>query len=221
MYPFSQAVTPAVRSHLEAQTNFLNDISKSLFRSFQQVVELNIQLTQTMLEESATAGQQILTSERHTDAIGAAASRAQPATDKLRAYQQHISRLAADAQVDLTRVTEDHVQKTTQTARALADEVARVATEETERGMRKQEDTMRQFSDPFKTSGSRHDGQQASRGNGSGGNGGGSSSATLQSGAQGSSQSADGQGNLADSIRPGASAASQQGNRPITPPRNA
>lgn len=219
MYPFSQAVTPAVRSHLEAQTNFLNDISKSLFRSFQQVVELNIQLTQTLLEESATAGQQILTSERHTDAIGAAASRAQPATDKLRAYQQHISRLAADAQVDLTRVTEDHVQKTTQTARALADEVARVATEETERGLRKQEDSLRQFSDPFKTSGSRQDGQQASRGNGSGGNGGGSSSATLQSGAQGSSQSADGQGNLADSIRPSAGAA--QGNRPITPPRNA
>jgi len=216
MYPFSQAVTPAVRNHLEAQTNFLNDISKSLFRSFQQIVELNIQLTQTMLEESATAGQQILTSERHTDAIGAAASRAQPATDKLRAYQQHISRLAADAQVDLTRVTEDHVQKTTQTARALADEVARVATEETERGMRKQEDTMRQFSDPFNTSGSRHDGQQASRGNGGNGSG-----ATLQSGAQGSSQSADGQGNLADSIRPSAGAAAQQGNRPITPPRNA
>jgi phasin family protein len=215
MYPFSQAVTPAVRNHLEAQTNFLNDISKSLFRSFQQIVELNIQLTQTMLEESATAGQQILTSERQTDAIGAAAARAQPATDKLRAYQQHISRLAADAQVDLTRVTEDHVQKTTQTARALADEVARVATEETERGMRKQEDTMRQFSDPFKTSGSRNDGQQASRGNG----GSGSSGATLQSGAQGSSQSADGQGNMAETIRGGAAAA--QGNRPITPPRNA
>jgi phasin family protein len=213
MYPFSQAVTPAVRSHLEAQTNFLNDISKSLFRSFQQVCELNIQLAQTMLEESATAGQQMMTSERQTDAIGAAASRAQPATDKLRAYQQHISRLAADAQVDLTRVTEDHVQKTTQTARALADEVARVATEETERGMRKQEDTMRQFSDPFKTSGSRNDGQQASRGNGSG-----SSGATLQSGAQGSSQSADGQGNLADTIRSGASAA--QGSRPIPTARN-
>jgi phasin family protein len=213
MYPFSQAVTPAVRSHLEAQTNFLNDISKSLFRSFQQVCELNIQLAQTMLEESATAGQQMMTSERQTDAIGAAASRAQPATDKLRAYQQHISRLAADAQVDLTRVTEDHVQKTTQTARALADEVARVATEETERGMRKQEDTMRQFSDPFKTSGSRNDGQQASRGNGSG-----SSGATLQSGAQGSSQSADGQGNLADTIRAGASAA--QGSRPIPTARN-
>jgi len=208
MYPFSQAVTPAVRTHLEAQTSFMNDVSKSLFKSFQQMCELNIQLAQTMLEETTTASQQLLTSERQTDAIGAAASRAQPATDKLRAYQQHISRLAADAQVDLTRVTEEHVQKTSQTARALADEVARVATEETERGMRKQEETMRQFSDPFSTSGrGGKDVQMASRGNTSGG-----SSATLQSGTPGSSQS-DG---TADN-RPNATATPQPGARPGAP----
>ena len=209
MYPFSQAVTPAVRTHLEAQTSFMNDVSKSLFRSFQQMCELNIQLAQTMLEETTTAGQQLLTSERQTDAISAAASRAQPATDKLRAYQQHISRLAADAQVDLTRVTEEHVQKTSQTAKALADEVARVATEETERGMRKQEDTMRQFSDPFSTSGSRSgkDVQMASRGNTSGGSG-----ATLQSGTPGSSQS-----DSNDSVRPNAAGTPQPGARPGAP----
>jgi phasin family protein len=211
MYPFSQAVTPAVRNHLEAQTSFMNDMSKSLFRSFQQMCELNIQLAQTMLEESTTASQQMLTAERQTDTIAAAASRAQPATDKLRAYQQHISRLAADAQVDMTRVTEEHVQKTAQTARALADEVARVASEETERGMRKQEETMKQFSDPFSTSGSRQDGQMASRGNTSS-----SGSATLQSGTPGSSQ---GGANLGDSGRPNNATPQQPAARPSTPGR--
>jgi phasin family protein len=211
MYPYSQAVTPAVRTHLEAQTSFLNDVSKSLFRSFQQITELNIQLAQTMLEETTTASQQLITSERQTDAIGAAASRAQPAADKLRAYQQHISRLAADAQVDLTRVTEEHVQKTSQTARALADEVARVATEETERGMRKQEENMRQFSDPFNNNnGNRNsskDMQMAPRGNTSG-----SSSATMQSGTPGS-----GQHDGSDAPRPNPAATAQQGARPGAP----
>jgi phasin family protein len=210
MYPYSQAVTPAVRTHLEAQTSYLNDVSKSLFRSFQQMIELNIQLAQTMLEETTTASQQLLTSERQTDAIGAAASRAQPAADKLRAYQQHISRVAADAQVDLTRVTEEHVQKTSQTARALADEVARVATEETERGMRKQEDTMRQFSDPFSNNGNRNgskDMQMAPRGNTSG-----SSSATMQNGMPGS-----GQHDGSDAPRPSPAATAQQGARPSAP----
>lgn len=149
MYPFSQAVTPAVRDHLEAQTSFVNDLSKSWFRSFQQLCELNIQLAQTLLEEGATASGELLTAERQADAIGAAASRAQPASDKLRAYQEHVSRVAADAQVDVTRVAEEHIPKTAQTARALAEQVARVSAEETQKGIRKQEEAARQFSDPF------------------------------------------------------------------------
>ena len=185
MYPFSQSVTPALRSHLDAQMSFVNDMSKSLFQSFQQLCDLNIQLTQTMLEEATQTGQQLLTADRQTDVIGAAASRAQPATEKLRAYQQHISRVAADAQVQLARVTEQHVQETTRTARELANEVQRVATEETERSMRTQQETMRKFSDPFTQNGSQ-------RSNGSSG-------ASMQSGQGGSSQGGSAQGSQSDS----------------------
>jgi phasin family protein len=178
MYPYSHSVTPAVRTHMDAQVSFINDISKSLFQSFQQLCDLNIQLTQTMLEEATQTGQQLLTADRQTDILGAAASRAQPATEKLRAYQQHISRVAADAQVQLARVTEQHVQETTRTARALADEVQRVASEETDRSMRNQQETMRKFTDPFMQNGSQ-------RGNGSSDLRGG---ASMQSGQPGSAQ---------------------------------
>jgi ABC-type transporter Mla subunit MlaD len=91
----------------------------------------------------------VLSADRQTDLLSAATARAQPATDKLRAYHQHISRLAADAQVEIARVTEQHVQNTTRTARALADEVARDATEQTERGLRAQQETVQKFADPF------------------------------------------------------------------------
>lgn len=198
MFPFSQSVSPAVRSHMEAQMSFLNDMTKSLFRSFQQLCDLNIQLTQTMLEETTLAGNQLLTADRQAEVFGAAASRAQPATEKLRAYQQHISRVAADAQVDLARVTEQHVQETTRTARALADEVARVATEETERSMRSQQETMRKFSDPFQT------GDGRMRGNGGAERAG----ATMQAG-QGAS--AQGGAESAGSMQGGAAAGTQPG----------
>ncbi|MGJ7914305.1 phasin family protein [Massilia sp. LXY-6] len=149
MYPFPQSVAPAVRTHVDAQTAFLNDMSKSLFRSFQQMCDLNIQLMQTLIEETTLASKQVLSADRQTELLSAATARAQPTSDKLRAYQQHITRLAADAQVELARVTEEHVQNTTRTARALADEVARDATEQTERGLRAQQETVRQFADPF------------------------------------------------------------------------
>lgn len=149
MYPFSQSVTPAVRSHLDAQVAFFNDMSKSLSRSFQHLCELNIQLGQTLMEESNIAGQQLFTTNNPTDVITLAAARAQPASDKLRAYQQHISRVMAEAHVDLSRVTEQHVQETSRTARELATEVARVASEETEHNIRQQQETMKNFVDPF------------------------------------------------------------------------
>ena len=149
MYPFPQSVTPAVRTHLDAQTAFVNDMSKSMFRSFQQMCDLNIQLVQTLLEETTLASQQVLVADRQTEVLSAAAARAQPTTEKLRAYQQHIARLAADAQVELARVTEQHVQNTTRTARALVDEVARTTAEETERGIRSQQEAIRTMSDPF------------------------------------------------------------------------
>lgn len=149
MYPFPQSVTPAVRTHMDAQTAFVNEMSKSLFRSFQQMCELNIQLAQTMLEETTLASQHVLSVDRQSELLGAASARAQPATEKLRAYQQHIARLATDAQVELARVTEQHVQNTTRTARAVVDEVARTSAEEAERGIRSQQEALRTMTDPF------------------------------------------------------------------------
>ncbi len=149
MFPFSHSVTPAARTHLDAQVAFINDMSKSLARSFQDLCQLNIQLSQTMLEESTIAGQQLLTTDRANEVVNVAASRAQPAAEKLRAYQQHVSRVATNAQAELARVAEQHVQETSRTARALADEVARTAVEQTDRNLRKQEETIRNFRDPF------------------------------------------------------------------------
>ena len=91
----------------------------------------------------------MLSVDRQSDLLGAASARAQPATEKLRAYQQHISRLATDAQVELARVTEQHVQNTTRTARAVVDEVARTSAEEAERGIRSQQEALRAMTDPF------------------------------------------------------------------------
>lgn len=181
MYPFSQSVTPAAKTHMEAQLSFFNDMSKSLFRTVQQYSDLNIQLAQTLLEESTTTGQQIITAHRPTEAIAAAAAHAQPTAEKLRAYQQHLSRIAADTQVDLSKVAEEHVQETSRTAKALADEVARVTSEETEKTLRSHQDAVERFSDPFVN---HNDGARQSRGNEMR-----SSSSTLQSAGQNGTES--------------------------------
>jgi phasin family protein len=209
MFPYPQAVNPAVRTHVDAQTAFMNDLSKSMFRTFQQMIDLNIQLTQTMLEETTLAGKQVLSADRQSELLSAAASRAQPASDKLRAYQQHITRLAADAQVEMAHVTEQHVQNTSRTARALADEVARDASEQTERGLRAQQETVRQYADPFSRDG---DGDRAGNGNGNG-NGAGRQ-ARSDSGSDSGYASSD--GSSRQSIQPGQTQGGIQGQRGTT-----
>lgn len=139
MYPFPQSANPAVRSCIDAQTAFFNGLSQTISRSMQQVIQMNMQLGQGLIEETTSTARNMLGTERPTDALSAAAARAQPATDKLRLYQQQLSQIAAATQVELNSVTAQHVQETSRTARALADEVARVSVEETENSLRERE----------------------------------------------------------------------------------
>jgi len=157
MYPFPQSVNPALRVHIDAQLAFFNELSQAMSRSFQQVGQLNMQLTQSLFEQATNACQHLLTTERPTEAMSFAAARAQPATETLRVYQQHLSRIASATQVDLTQVSERHVQETSRTARALADDVTRAAVEETNKTMRQQEETAKNFRDPFEHEGKRGD----------------------------------------------------------------
>jgi phasin family protein len=200
MYPFSQTVSPAAKTHLEAQLSFFNDLSKSLFHTVQQYSDLNIQLAQTLLEETTQVGQQVITAHRPTEVLAAAAAHAQPTAEKLRAYQQHLSRIAADTHVDLSKVAEEHVQETSRTAKALADEVARVTSEETEKTLRTHQDAVAKFTDPF-----RSDGARQSRGNE------GRGSQSLQSGQNGADgrESGNLQGGQATQAQTAAQAAAQ------------
>lgn len=149
MFSFNQSVTPAAKHHMEAQVSLINDMSKSLFRTVQQYSDLNIQLAQTIAEEMSLTGQELLTTNRPAEAVNVTLSHAQPTADKLRAYQQHLSRIAANTHVALARVAEEHVSETSRTAKELAEEVTRMATEETEKNVRTQQDAMRRMAATF------------------------------------------------------------------------
>lgn len=149
MFPFSPASTPAVRSHVDSQLAYFNDLSQAIASSFRNVCEANLTFGQSMVEETMSAAQRMLHDGRSGDVFGTVAACAQPASDKLRAWQQHLSKLAADTQVELARVTQQHAPEHARTANALADDVSRVATEETERSMQQQAEVLKKFRDPF------------------------------------------------------------------------
>lgn len=204
MYPYSRHVTPAAKNHLEAQLSFFNDISKSVFQSVQQISDLHVQLAQSLLEEATIATHNLITVERPEDAFRVAAASGQPAAEQLRVYQQQLSRVAADTQVQLATVAEQHVSETSRTAKALAEEVARTASEETEKNLRKQQETMQRIAEPFQgfQNGNGYSRDQHSAQ--------GRDGQSLQSGGQGNAQSA-GEGTQAAASHAASQASGSQG----------
>lgn len=149
MNMFSQPVTPAVRAHMEAQFSLITDMSQKLFDTVQRINELNIQVAQTVMEETITNTQQVLTAKDPYEALSIASSQAQPNAEKVRAYQQHLSSIAAGTQVELARTAEAHLSETTRTATAVADEVVRRASEETEKTTQRQKAAMEKLTRPI------------------------------------------------------------------------
>lgn len=146
---FTQPMTPASKAHLEAQYSLMSDMSQKLFDTAQKINELNIQVAKTVLEESLSNMQQVLVAKDPYEALSIAASQAQPAAEKVRAYQQHLTNIAARTQVDLAKTAESHVPNTSRTAAAMADEVARTATEETEKATLRQKAAMDRLTNPI------------------------------------------------------------------------
>ncbi|MES2127033.1 MAG: phasin family protein [Pseudomonadota bacterium] len=149
MFPYSEAITPSASKHLQAQLSFVNDLSRSMLTSFQRVGELNLQLAHTLVEESSATAADMLAARKPIELVSACAAHAQPAAGKLQAYQQHLSRVAAETQVALSKVAEEHIPETSRTAKTLADDVARAVSEHTDKAIAVQQEASRRYTDPF------------------------------------------------------------------------
>src|ERR1700737_810149 len=109
MLPYSQTITPAFKAHMEAQFSLFTDMSGRLFNAAQKISELNIQVAQRVMEDSLANAHQGLVAQNPYEAFSISASQALPAAEKVRAYQQHLTNIAAGMQVDLVKTAESHM----------------------------------------------------------------------------------------------------------------
>lgn len=149
MFEFSQATSPAAKAHMDSQLSMFVDLSKQVFGALQKFNELNIQVAQAMLEEAVANTKQIMCAKDPHEALSVMTSQAQPNAEKLRAYQQHLTDIAAGTQVNLAKSAESHIQQTTRTAQELASEIALKASEETEKVTQRQRAVMDKITTPI------------------------------------------------------------------------
>lgn len=137
MYSFNQRIKPAVESHVNAQLSFFNDISQTLFQSFQKISQLNLQLAQSLIEEGTQTGREIAAARKAEELVAATTSQAAPTAERLRAYRQSLTELTTQAQAALSDVAEQHVPETRRAAKELADILIQVTAEESEKALQR------------------------------------------------------------------------------------
>lgn len=149
MFLFDQGIPPAAKAHMDSQFSMVSGLADQMFSAVQKINELNIQVMQRVMEESIHNAQQIMAAQNPYEFLSIAASQVQPAAEKMRAYQQHLTNIAARAQVDIAKTAETHVPEASRTASAMADEVARKASEETQKATQRQKATIDKMTNPI------------------------------------------------------------------------
>lgn len=152
MFLFSQPLPPSAKAHLESQFTFMSELSKQLFTSVQRINDLNISIAQSVLQDTLNSTREVASAQNPYEAISIAAGQVQPAAERLRAYQQQLTNIAANTQVDMAKTAEVHVPATSRTATALADEVARRANEEAQKATQRQKAVLDKLAAPISKS---------------------------------------------------------------------
>jgi phasin family protein len=149
MFNFMQNNFPAMNAHVQSQMSMFSDMTRQMFDAAQKVNELNLQVGQTLLEETLSTTQEVMSSKDPIDAMSLVAGQVQPNAEKVRAYQQHILDIAANTEVNLIKAAEARIPEASRTAQDVAREVARKAAEETEQVTQRQKSAMEKMSTPF------------------------------------------------------------------------
>jgi len=152
---FQSSSSPAVKAQLEAQFAFYADVSKKMFDSMQKLNELNIQVGQTLMEETLSSTRQVINADGRIDALSIAAGQAQPAAEKVRAYSQHVQAILADAQVSIVKTAEAHIPNATRTAEGVVKEVAQRASDQTAKVTQRQKEALEKLTTPIRGAGER------------------------------------------------------------------
>lgn len=118
---------PALRSHLESQVDFTNEFSQKALDTARQLSEMNLKLARQTMEGSIHASRELLGCTDPVQFVQTAMKQLQPATERIRSWQEHLLRVLAGAQADFTHAAEARLPEASRSAGAVADELVRHA----------------------------------------------------------------------------------------------
>jgi phasin family protein len=127
MFNVSEQLSAATKANIESQIAILTTLTSKAFEGVEKIVDLNLNVAKTSLEESTAAVKQLLAAKDAQDFFNLSAAQAQPNTEKALAYGRHLANIASSTQAEFAKATEAQIAETSRKLVSLIDEVTKNA----------------------------------------------------------------------------------------------
>ena len=127
MFTSPEQFSAATKSAFEAQIAMMTALTQKTFASVEKLIELNMTVAKTSLEESSAAVKQIMTAKDPQEFFAMTAAQSQPSTEKAISYVRHVAGIASEVQAEFTKAAETQIAETNRKVVELVDEVTKNA----------------------------------------------------------------------------------------------
>lgn len=123
----TEQISTAARHQVQAQLGLATSLADTLMDSMQKMIGLNLNAAKASFDTSLASTQRLLTARDPQEFFNLSAHQAQPHAEIALTYGRHLASIASGAQVELTRVAEDQVNRSSRHMVLLIDEFGRLA----------------------------------------------------------------------------------------------
>ncbi len=127
MFAIPEQFSAASKANFEAQLSLITALTNKAFEGVEKVLDLNLNVAKTSMEESNAAAKQLLAAKDAQEWLSLAAAQAQPNAEKALAYGRHLASIASGVQAEFTKAAEAQIAETSRKVLELVEEVSKNA----------------------------------------------------------------------------------------------
>lgn len=127
MFSIPEQFSAATKSQFESQFAILNSFASTAFDSVQKIVDLNLNVVKSSLQESSATTQQLITAKDPQEFFSLSSAQAQPNAEKALAYSRHLASIATSTQAEFAKTAETQIAETNRKVLSLIEELSKNA----------------------------------------------------------------------------------------------
>ncbi len=127
MFVIPEQFSVATKANFDAQLAMLTALTNKAFEGVEKIVELNMNVVKSSLEESTATTKQLLAAKDAQEFFSLSAAKTQPNAEKAIAYGRNLASIATSTQAEFTKAAEAQIAETSRKVIALVDDVSKNA----------------------------------------------------------------------------------------------